>query len=118
MLRWFKARILDQFTRRLEIFLAHPVSAKFALSRRLYNLINLVTPILHGKRVNICGWEGYRFKAKAGVTYISYNDLCPGYGSSERHRALINYMNRKGDFSIKRLKCLDIGPITPFQPYF
>jgi len=112
--------MLDQITRRLNTFLAHPASAKFAFSARFYNLMNATILIRHQKDVkcNICGWEGHRFKAIAGVTYIRYNAICPGCGSAERHRALVNYMNKSGILGIRRLICLDIGPIKGFQTYF
>ncbi|GAH72544.1 unnamed protein product, partial [marine sediment metagenome] len=103
--------MLEPVTWRLKLFLANPTSAKFAFNRRLYNLINLTTPILRSKKVkcNICEWEGYRFSAIAGASYVRYNAICPACGSAERSRALIEYMNKRGDFSKKEIKRLDIG---------
>lgn len=112
--------MVKQVTGKLKLFLANPASAKFAFNRRLYNLINLTTPILRSKKVkcNICGWEGYRFSAIAGASYVRYNAICPVCGSAERNRALIEYMNKRGDFSKKGIKCLDIGPTRGFRAYF
>lgn len=109
--------MLEPVTWRLKLFLANPASAKFAFSRRLYNL---VIPILPSRKVkcNVCGWEGYKFLAIAGATYIRYNASCPGCGSAERQRALMEYMNKRGDFSKKGIKCLDIGPVRGFRAYF
>lgn len=111
--------MLDQITRRVRIFRAHPASAKFALSARLYNLMN-ATIMRHQKKVkcNVCGWEGHQFNAITGVTYVRYNAICPRCGSAERHRALISYMNKRGIQGINRLNCLDIGPIKSFRAYF
>lgn len=112
--------MLKQVTGKLELFLANPASAKFAFNRRLYNLINLTTPILRSKKVkcNICEWEGYRFSAIAGASYVRYNAICPVCGSAERQRALIEYMNKRGDFSKKGIKYLDIGSGRAFRGYF
>lgn len=109
--------MLEPVTWRLKLFLANPASAKFAFNRRLYNL---VIPILPGRKVkcNVCGWEGYKFLAIAGATYIRYNASCPSCGSAERQRALIEYMNKRGDFSKKGIKCLDIGAVRGFRAYF
>lgn len=95
----------------------HPASAKFALQRRIYNLVNL---LIRSKKVkcDVCGWEGYRFNAGAGETYIRYNAVCPSCGCLDRQRALINYMNQRGDFRETGLKCLDIAPVSGFRDYF
>lgn len=109
--------MLEPLTWRLKLFLANPASAKYSLQRRLYNL---VIPRLPGKRVrcNICGWEGHKFEAIASASYIRYNAVCHGCGSTERNRALIEYMNKNGDFSEKGLRYLDIGPLRAFGDYF
>ena len=102
---------------RLKLFLAHPASAKYSLSRRLYNLIISRLP---SKKVkcNVCGWEGFKFRAIAGASYIRYNASCPGCGSAERQRALIEYLNKKGSLSEKGINILDIGPVRGFRTYF
>lgn len=99
----------------------NPPSAKFMLSGILYNnLLHLIASVLHVRKVkcNVCGWEGYRFLAIVGANYIRYNASCPICGSAERQRALIEYMNQRGDFSKKGIKCLDIGPVRGFRAYF
>jgi SAM-dependent methyltransferase len=107
----------NQIKWRVRLFLTSPASAWYALVRRVYNLANL---FLRSKKVkcNICYWEGYRFSAIAGADYIRYNAGCPVCGSVERNRALIEYMNKRGDFSGKQVKYLDIGPIKGARDYF
>jgi len=72
------------------------------------------------KRVqcNVCGWEGYRFKAIAGASYIRCNAFCPRCGSGERQRALITYLNKKGSFNRAGKRYLDMGPVRGFRAYF
>jgi SAM-dependent methyltransferase len=112
-----EGKMLEPFTWRLKLLLAHPASAKYSLYGRIYNLVIPHLPVRKVK-CNVCGWEGYRFRAIAGATYIRYNATCPNCGSAERHRALIKYMNKRGDFSKKRGRCLDIGAVSGFRAYF
>ena len=109
--------MFSQMKWRIKLFLTRPASAMYALERRFYNLANL---IFRSKKVkcNICYWEGYRFSALAGADYIRYNAVCPVCGSVERNRALVEYLNKRGDFSDKQVKYLDIGPIKGARAYF
>ena len=109
--------MFEPITWRMKLFFAHPASAKYSLSRRLYNQL---IPGLPSKKVkcNVCGWEGFKFRAIAGASYIRYNASCPGCGSAERQRALIEYLNKKGDLIEKGINILDIGPVRGFKPYF
>ena len=109
--------MFEPLTWRLRLFLANPASAKYAVYRRLYNLVVLNLPYKKNY-CNVCGWEGYRFRAIAGADYIRYNAGCPGCGSAERQRALIQYMNKRGYFDKKGLRYLDIGPVPGFKAYF
>jgi SAM-dependent methyltransferase len=101
----------------LKLFLKNPASAGFAIKGRFYNAI---TRLLPGKKVkcNICNWEGRRFFAIAGASYIRYNAICPACGSAERNRALIKYMNKRGSLDRSGLKCLEIGPFRGSRAYF
>lgn len=58
--------MFEPITWRMKLFLANPASAKYSLSRRLYNQL---IPVLPGKKVkcNVCGWEGFKFRAIAGA---------------------------------------------------
>ncbi len=109
--------MFNQVKWRARLLFTSPASAVYAFKCRCYNLVNL---FLRGKKVkcNICCWEGYRFSAMAGAYYIRYNAICPVCGSAERNRALIAYMNNRGDFSDKQVRYLDIGPIKGARAYF
>ena len=71
------------------------------------------------RRVNcsICGWTGNAFDAIATFGYLRRNALCPQCGSLERHRAMIDFLEREG-WVRSGDSCLDIGGISPFRSWF
>ena len=102
---------------RLKLFSKNPASAWYAIKRRLYNALTLLLPG-NNVRCNICNWEGHRFFSVAGVSYIRYNAVCPKCGSVERNRALTKYLENRGSFGNRRLRCLEIGPFKGSRTYF
>jgi SAM-dependent methyltransferase len=78
-----------------------------------------------GRRLNdtakencrVCGWKGNAFDAIATLGYLRRNARCPGCGSLERHRAMIEFLEREGWVS-NGASCLDIGGIPPFRSWF
>jgi SAM-dependent methyltransferase len=65
----------------------------------------------------VCGWTGNAFEAIATFGYIRRNARCPGCGSLERHRAMIEFLRREG-WVQRDGSCLDIGGIPPFRSWF
>jgi SAM-dependent methyltransferase len=71
------------------------------------------------RRVNcsVCGWTGNAFDAIATFGYLRRNALCPQCGSLERHRAMIDFLEREG-WVRSGDSCLDIGGIPSFRSWF
>ena len=65
----------------------------------------------------VCGWTGNAFDAIATFGYWRRNARCPGCGSLERHRAMIEFLEREA-WVTRGAACLDIGGIPPFRPWF
>jgi SAM-dependent methyltransferase len=65
----------------------------------------------------VCGWTGNAFDAIATFGYWRRNARCPGCGSLERHRAMIEFLVREG-WVQRGDSCLDIGGIPPFRSWF
>lgn len=65
----------------------------------------------------VCGWRGNAFDAIATLGYLRRNARCPVCGSLERHRAMIEFLEREGWIS-SGSNCLDIGGIPPFRTWF
>ncbi|HEO71837.1 MAG TPA: class I SAM-dependent methyltransferase, partial [Candidatus Hydrogenedentes bacterium] len=58
-----------------------------------------------------CGWTGYEFYSVEGCTWLVYGRVCPGCGSSERHRAFQLYIDRCAEPFGRA-----VGPVLHFAP--
>jgi SAM-dependent methyltransferase len=71
----------------------------------------------HKAACAVCGWTGNAFDAIATFGYLRRNARCPGCGSLERHRAMIEFLAREG-WVQRGGSCLDIGGIPSFRSWF
>ena len=73
----------------------------------------------NARRVNctVCGWNGNTFDAIGTFGYLRRNARCPACGALERHRAMIDFLQRE-DWIRPGERCLDIGGIPPFRAWF
>lgn len=77
-----------------------------------FSILRLVS----GRRCNICGWSGWRFKTMRAPRYKRRDAVCPGCGSHERHRALIAYIS--ANEALEGKKVLDVAPVRSFRGFF
>lgn len=112
----YRAHLRDE----AKLFARYPRSLGYKGGALLLNRSHRIGHRLrNAQKVNctVCGWSGNKFDAIATFGYLRRNARCPECGALERHRAMVDFLDRQRWVQAGQ-RCLDIGAIPAFRSWF